>query len=91
MALFIKNATIVNADSIRENSSIFVENGTISFIGNECEFHVPENTKIIDAEGKYVIPGGIDPHTHMELEFGNTVSVDDFYHGTSAAVGNENA
>lgn len=85
-SLYIKNACIVNFDSILENSVIFIENGVISFIGSENDFKAPENAKIIDAEGKYVLPGGIDPHTHFELEFGNTVAVDDFYHGTCAAV-----
>ena len=84
--VYIKNASIVNFDSIQENSVIFVENGIISFIGSENDFKVPKNVRIIDAEGKYVLPGGIDTHTHLELEFGNIVSVDDFYHGTCAAV-----
>lgn len=86
MALFIVNANIVNFDSIIENSSIFIEDGIIKFIGKENDFEIKKNTKVVNAEGKYVIPGGIDPHTHMELEFGNTVSVDDFWHGTRAAV-----
>lgn len=85
MSLFIKNAKIVNFDSIIENS-IYIEDGIIKFIGSEKDFKVPESVKVIDAEGKYVLPGGIDPHTHMELEFGGTVAVDDFYHGTCAAV-----
>jgi dihydropyrimidinase len=42
--------------------------------------------RVIDAGGKLIIPGGIDPHTHFQLEFGGTVSVDDFYQGTKAAV-----
>lgn len=85
-SLFIKNATIVNFDSINESQAIYVEDGTIKFIGSDKEFKAPDNAKIIDAKGKYVLPGGIDPHTHMELEFGNTTAVDDFYHGTCAAV-----
>ena len=40
---------------------------------------------VIDAAGKLVIPGGIDPHTHMELPFGGTSSSDDFFTGTRAA------
>lgn len=85
-SIYIKNACIVNHDSIQENSVIFIENGIINFIGSDNDFKVPKNTKIINAEGKYVIPGGIDTHTHLELEFGNIVSVDDFYYGTCAAV-----
>ena len=44
-----------------------------------------EADKIIDASNKLVIPGGIDPHTHMELPFGGTESSDDFFTGTRAA------
>lgn len=47
---------------------------------------IPGGTRIIDARGKYVMPGGIDPHTHLEFEFMNTKTVDDFYQGTKAAV-----
>jgi dihydroorotase-like cyclic amidohydrolase len=44
-----------------------------------------EADKVIDAAGKLVIPGGIDPHTHMELPFGGTQASDDFTTGTRAA------
>lgn len=47
---------------------------------------VVEGVKEIDATGKYVIPGGIDTHTHMQLPFMGTVAVDDFYHGTRAGL-----
>lgn len=47
---------------------------------------IPGGTRTIDARGKYVMPGGIDPHTHFEFEFMGTKSVDDFYQGTKAAV-----
>lgn len=47
---------------------------------------IPGGTRIIDARGKYVMPGGIDPHTHFELEFMGAKTVDDFYQGTKAAV-----
>ncbi|XP_020290641.1 dihydropyrimidinase isoform X3 [Pseudomyrmex gracilis] len=47
---------------------------------------IPGGTRIIDARGKYVMPGGIDPHTHLEFEFMGTKTVDDFYQGTKAAV-----
>ena len=42
--------------------------------------------RVVDAAGQIVIPGGIDPHTHMELPFMGTVTKDDFYTGTSAGV-----
>lgn len=47
---------------------------------------IPGGTRTIDARGRYVMPGGIDPHTHFEFEFMGTKSVDDFYQGTKAAV-----
>lgn len=47
---------------------------------------IPGGTRTIDARGKYVMPGGIDPHTHFELEMMGAQSVDDFYQGTKAAV-----
>ncbi|KAG2388114.1 hypothetical protein C9374_000964 [Naegleria lovaniensis] len=45
-----------------------------------------QNVKIVDATGKYVMPGGIDPHVHLALPFMGTVSKDDFYHGTRAGL-----
>ena len=47
---------------------------------------VPDGTRTIEAEGKLVIPGGIDTHTHMEEPFMGTTTIDDFYIGTKAAV-----
>lgn len=84
--LYIKHAHAINFDSAQDDVSIYIEDGVIKFIGAESDHPAPEGCKIIDASGKFVIPGGIDPHTHFELEFGGTVSVDDFYHGTCAAV-----
>lgn len=41
---------------------------------------------MLDAAGRYVIPGGIDPHTHLQLPFMGEVAIDDFYSGTAAAL-----
>lgn len=84
--LYIEHAQVVNFDSIQDDTSIFIENGIIKYIGKELDFPVPKDCRRIDARGKFILPGGIDPHTHFELEFGGCVSVDDFYHGTKAAV-----
>lgn len=82
--LCIQHATVVNFDATQEDVSIVIEDGKIKAIGTNLP--VPKGFRVIDAEGKFVLPGGIDPHTHFELEFGGTVAVDDFYHGTRAAV-----
>lgn len=81
MKTLIKNGRIVTAvDDYR--ADILIEDEQISLIGKTLEM---EADKVIDASGKLVIPGGIDPHTHMELPFGGTSSSDDFFTGTRAA------
>lgn len=56
------------------------------YVGPGADFVVPGGVRIIDAQGRLLIPGGIDPHTHFQLPFAGAVSVDDFYKGTRAAV-----
>jgi len=81
MKTLIKNGRIVTAvDDYR--ADILIEDETISVIGKTLEM---EADVTIDASNKLVIPGGIDPHTHMELPFGGTFSSDDFFTGTRAA------
>ncbi len=46
----------------------------------------PEDARILDATGRLVLPGGIDPHTHMEMPFMGDVTADDYYNGTRAAI-----
>lgn len=81
--LIIKNGKIVNADGVIDGD-IFIEDGVIKELGRNLI--IPGGTRAIDARGRYVFPGGIDPHTHFELEFMGAVSVDGFYQGTKAAV-----
>ncbi|HQZ81858.1 MAG TPA: dihydropyrimidinase [Pyrinomonadaceae bacterium] len=63
-------------------ADVLIENGKVSVIGRTLDI---EAETVIDASGKLVIPGGIDPHTHLELPFGGTHSSDDFFTGTRAA------
>jgi dihydropyrimidinase len=81
MKTLIRNGRIVTAvdDYLAD---ILIENETISTIGAKLDIAVD---RVIEAKGKLVIPGGIDPHTHMELPFGGTQSSDDFRTGTIAA------
>src|SRR5688572_26729482 len=77
----IKNGTIVTASDTYQ-ADILIENGTIQLIGE----NLPTNDAVvIDAAGKLVLPGGIDPHTHLDMPFGGTVTKDDFESGTIAA------
>ena len=61
---------------------VFIENETITHIGKSLDMEADE---ILDASGKYLFPGGLDPHTHLDMPFGGTVSADDFETGTRAA------
>jgi dihydropyrimidinase len=77
---------VVNHDSILTNVDIYIEDGTIKFIGAAGEMAVPGGVKTIDIAGKYVFPGGIDPNTQFEGESNGFKSVDTFYSGTKASV-----
>jgi len=84
MKTLIKGGHIVTAvDSYV--ADILVDGATIALIGRDLQSIVASPDKTIDANGKLVIPGGIDPHTHMDLPFGGTSSSDDFETGTRAA------
>lgn len=83
MALFIRGGTVVNADS-SERADVYIEDGLIVAVGLGLE--VPDDVEVIDADGQYVMPGGIDPHTHMQLPFMGTVASEDFFTGTAAGL-----
>ncbi len=80
MSKVIKGGTIVTADLIHE-ADVLVENGKITGIGKDLK-----GDEVLDATGCYVMPGGIDPHTHLEMPFMGTYSTDDFESGTRAAL-----
>jgi dihydropyrimidinase len=78
----ITNGRVVTASDTYA-SDVAIGNGRIVAIGQSLP---PENaSRIIDAAGKYVLPGGIDVHTHLDMPFGGTTSSDDFETGTRAA------
>lgn len=68
------------------SADIYIEDGIIKYVGPSSDFVVPGGVRVVDAANRLVLPGGVDPHTHMQLPFGETVAVDDFYHGTKAAI-----
>ena len=84
MSVLIKGGRIVTAadDYVAD---LFVEDETVTLIGESLD---QPADKVIDASGKYVLPGGVDPHTHLDMPFGGTVTIDDVESGqTSAAFG----
>jgi dihydropyrimidinase len=78
----IKNGTLVTAETSFK-ADVLIEGETIQEIAESINF---DDAKIIDASEKLVLPGGIDPHVHFELEMMGTVSSDDHYSGGKAAV-----
>lgn len=81
MKKLIKNGVVVTAADQYE-ADVLIEDGKIAAIGKNFSENVDE---VIDAKGAYLFPGGIDPHTHLEMPFGGTVTADDFETGTIAA------
>jgi dihydropyrimidinase len=84
MRTLITNGTIVTADGSTA-ADVFIDGETISAIGAGLAAQGMTPDETIDATGKYVIPGAIDVHTHMELPFGGTFAKDTFETGTRAA------
>ena len=81
MRTLIKGGTVLTATETFV-ADVLVEEGKIAGLAKQFEGHFDE---VIDAKGKYVFPGGIDVHTHMDMPFGGTTSSDDFESGTIAA------
>ncbi len=84
MRTLITNGTIVTADG-SSVADVLVDGETIVQIGRDPAGASVTADETIDAAGRYVIPGGIDVHTHMELPFGGTFAKDTFESGTRAA------
>ena len=84
MRTLIRNGTIVTADG-SSVADVLVDGETVALIGADLPGAGITADETIDATGKYVIPGAIDVHTHMELPFGGTFAKDTFESGTRAA------
>jgi dihydropyrimidinase len=83
MTTIIRGGTVVNADRAFK-ADVLVYGETIVAVGPDLA--VPAGATVIDARGQYVMPGGIDTHTHMQLPFMGTVTADDFFTGTAAGL-----
>ena len=79
MSTVIKNGTIVTAD-LTYKADVLIEDGRIAAIGDGLS-----GDRVLDATGCYVMPGGIDPHTHLEMPFMGTTAAETFESGTAAA------
>ena len=84
-ALLIRGGTVVNADREFKTDVLCVD-GRVAALGTAAAAQAPAGAITLDASGQYVLPGGIDPHTHMQLPFMGTVAADDFYDGTVAGL-----
>src|SRR5262245_27926307 len=84
MRTLIKDGTVVSAsDSFV--ADVWIEGDKIVGLTHPSQRGAQTAERVIDAAGQYVIPGGVDAHTHMDLPFGGTMSSDDFDTGTVAA------
>jgi dihydropyrimidinase len=81
MSVLIKGGRVVTADEDKV-VDVYVEDETVSQIGDGLDVQAD---RVIEAAGKYVLPGGVDPHTHLDMPFGGTITIDDVESGQTAA------
>jgi dihydropyrimidinase len=82
MELLIRGGTVVNADRAFR-ADVLCQDGRIAAVGEGLQAGA---ASVVDAGGQYVLPGGIDPHTHMQLPFMGATTMDDFFTGTAAGM-----
>lgn len=83
MSTLIRGGTVVDSET-SYRADVLLADGKIAAIGEGLE--APAGATVVDAGDRLVMPGGIDPHTHMQLPFMGTVASDDFYTGTAAGL-----
>jgi dihydropyrimidinase len=81
--ILIRGGTVVNADQ-QFRADVLCVDGKIASVAEGLA--TPAGAQVVDAGGQYVMPGGIDPHTHMQLPFMGSVTMDDFFTGTAAGL-----
>ncbi len=81
--LLIRGGTVVDSE-LSYRADVLCDDGKVVAIGTQLD--APAGTEVLDAGNRLVMPGGIDPHTHMQLPFMGTVASDDFYTGTAAGL-----
>ncbi|HOE40818.1 MAG TPA: amidohydrolase family protein, partial [Rhodoferax sp.] len=82
-SMLIRGGTVINADQAFR-ADVLTQDGKIVAVGPDLQ--APADAIRVDAGGQYVMPGGIDPHTHMQLPFMGTTTMDDFFTGTAAGL-----
>lgn len=84
MSLLLRGGTVINHDHTEKNTDVLCVGSVVVSVGKDLE--VPTGARVIDCAGKLVMPGGIDPHTHLAMPFMGTVTADDWESGTRCAV-----
>lgn len=82
MGIILQGGTVVTAEKTF-NADVLIEEGKIAAIGENL---VVGKHEVVNVAGQYIFPGGIDPHTHFDLDVGSTVTADDFESGTKASL-----
>ncbi len=81
MGTLIRGGTVVTASDVM-SADVLIEGEVVTAIAHHIE---SQDHEVVDAGGCYLFPGGVDPHTHLDMPFGGTTTADDFRTGTMAA------